>query len=474
VRDAHEHRPRSKGGGMPVKRAIDRGSISRCAIAATGRAVLVWLVVAIIASAPQPLDGSRLLGVSVAAAIWMVALRAAAAGSPYVLGAAVPAAIGSTIGLVCVAAINPYLPGLQFSLGAQLWMWAGIFFSSTAWDTAVERTVKRRVLVVGSDAVSELQNAAERAGRLSFELVPACDGHVGPQGAVGPPDLTDLAPIVTAQRPDLIVLADEHTCSQAIERLLDITDRRFRVVGLTSFYEYAFGCVPVRQLSPLWFMSLLHVRQRAARRPSKRVLDIVVACVGILISLLLLPFVAIAIKCTPGPVFYRQVRVGELGRRFTMYKLRTMTATAEDGCGAVFAEACDPRCTAVGRLLRKSHLDELPQFWNVLKGDMSIVGPRPERPEHIAMLEEGVPFWSRRLMLKPGMTGWAQVQSGYTNDCASAAEKLAHDFWYMRHGNLAIDVAVCLHTVRLALEAASPRHLWLRTARRVSEEHAVR
>jgi lipopolysaccharide/colanic/teichoic acid biosynthesis glycosyltransferase len=305
-------------------------------------------------------------------------------------------------------------------------------------------------------------------------MVPASvplDGTDGPGESLDP---LDLAPIVSAQRPDLIVLADEEACSSAVERLLDITDRRFRVIGLTSFYEYAFGSVPVRELTPLWFMSLLHVRQRATRRPSKRLFDVVVAAVGLVATLLLLPFFVLAIKRTPGPVIYRQTRVGERGRRFTMYKLRTMAATAEEDCGAVFAQDSDPRCTAVGRFLRRTHLDELPQLWNVLKGDMSIVGPRPERPEHIAMLEQGVPFWSRRLLLKPGMTGWAQVQSGYASDCAGAAEKLSHDFWYIRHGNLAIDVAVCLQTVRLALEIFSPHRLRLRVAGQVTKEHALR
>jgi exopolysaccharide biosynthesis polyprenyl glycosylphosphotransferase len=442
-------------------------------IAATGRIVVVWMAVAMIASAHRPLDADGLLGVSVAAAIWIVALRVAFAGAPYVLGAGVPAAIGATTGLVCVAAVNPYLPGLQLSLGAQLGMWAGTFLSSAAWEAAVERTAKRRVLVVGTSAVADLEAAARRAGRASFELVAAQDVLDGADRREDPPDPIDLAPIVEAQRPDLIVLADEHACSQAVERLLDITDRRFHVIGLTSFYEYAFGCVPVRQLTPLWFMSLLHVRQRAPRRPSKRAFDVIVAVIGLAIAALLLPFLALAIKCSPGPVIYRQTRVGERGRRFTMYKLRTMAVTAEEG-GAVYAQAQDPRCTAIGRFLRQTHLDELPQLWNVLKGDMSIVGPRPERPELIAMLEEGVPFWSRRLLLKPGMTGWAQIRSGYTADCESAAEKLSHDFWYMRHGNLAIDVAVCVQTVRVALDALRPRLAWPRAREAIGREHALR
>jgi len=458
---------------MPLSLRAGRARLSRCAIASTGRLLVIWLAVAMIATAHRPMDGAGFLGVSLAAAIWLVALRAAAARAPYALGPTAPAAIGATTGLVGVAAVNPYLPGMQLSLSAMLAMSAGIFASSAVWEEVLDRTAKRRVLVVGSGAIADLQEAARRAGRVSFEMVavePDADGSA--EAAELNP--LDLAPIVEAQRPDLIVLADEHSSSSALERLLDITDRRFHVVGLTSFYEYAFGSVPVRRMTPLWFMSLLHVRQRAPRRPSKRLFDIAVALIGLVFLALLLPLFALLIKRTPGPLFYRQVRVGERGRRFIMHKLRTMSATAEADCGAVFAQPSDPRCTTVGRFLRRTHLDELPQLWNVLKGDMSIVGPRPERPEHIATLEQGVPFWSRRLLLKPGMTGWAQVQCGYADDCASAADKLAHDFWYMRHGNLAIDVAVCLQTVRVAFELFSPRQLWLRVAGESSREHALR
>jgi exopolysaccharide biosynthesis polyprenyl glycosylphosphotransferase len=448
--------------------------ISRRAIAATGRAIVVWLAVAMIATAHHPMEANGLFGVSLAAAIWLVALRAAAARAPYVLGPAAPAAIGSAAGLVGVAALNPYVPGMQFSLAGLLAMAAGIFVTSAIWEEVLDRTAKRRVLVVGSGAVADLQEAACRSRHFSFDMVAAEPDPDEPGDSSSLVNPVDLAPIVEAHHPDLIVLADEHSSSQAVERLLDITDRRFHVVGLTSFYEYAFGSVPVRRMTPMWFMSLMHLRQRAPRRPSKRLFDVVVSVVGLIAFALLLPVFALLVKSTPGPLIYRQVRVGERGRRFTMYKLRTMFAAAEAECGAVFAQQSDPRCTAVGRVLRKTHLDELPQLWNVLRGDMSIVGPRPERPEHIAMLEDGVPYWSRRLLLKPGLTGWAQVQCGYTDDCASAAEKLSRDFWYMRHGNLAIDVAVCLQTVRIALDALSPRQLLLRTAGRASRGHALR
>ena len=445
---------------------------TRALIAHCGRAIVVWLAVAMIAAGDRPLDSHGLLGVSVAAAIWLVALRTASAASPYVLGPWVPAAIGSTTGLVCVMALNPYLPGLQLSVAAQLGMWAGVLLSSAVWETALERTAKRRVLVVGTTVLADIATAAARAGRMPFEIVPAAGQLAAdPESQNGSLTPNDLAPIVAAQRPDLIVLTDEHSCSQALERLLDITDRQFRVSGLANFYEYAFGCVPLRELTPWWFLSLLHVRQRAPGRPSKRAFDIVVASIGLVLTALLFPLLALAIKCTPGPVVYRQRRVGERGRHFTMYKLRTMSVTAEQS-GAVFAQEGDPRVTGVGRFLRRTHLDELPQLWNVLKGEMSIVGPRPERPEFVAMLEAEVPFWSRRLLMKPGMTGWAQVRCGYASDCESAADKLSHDFWYMRHGNLAVDVAVCLRTALLAVEVLRPRRPRFRHRPRAARGHA--
>ena len=263
--------------------------------------------------------------------------------------------------------------------------------------------------------------------------------------------------MVEAQHPDYIVLADEQSCSDAVERLLDMTDRRFRVAGLTSFFEHVFGCVPLMHMTPMWFLSLLHVRQRMRCRPVKRLLDVVVA-VG-------RPDLRGADHARAGAVHQAHAGPGALppdaagggGRRFTIHKLRSMGITAERPGEAVYAQQDDPRVTGVGRFMRRTHLDELPQLWNVLRGDMSLVGPRPERPEFVAMLEAEVPYWSRRLLVRPGMTGWAQVRCGYATDCASSAEKLSYDFWYMRHSNLAVDLAVCVRTLVLMVEILDPR-----------------
>jgi lipopolysaccharide/colanic/teichoic acid biosynthesis glycosyltransferase len=158
-----------------------------------------------------------------------------------------------------------------------------------------------------------------------------------------------------------------------------------------------------------------------------------------------LAVLALVSKVSPGPVLYRQVRAGEGGAQFTIYKFRTMECDAERD-GPAFSGNDDARVCRIGAFMRETHLDELPQLWNVLKGEMSIVGPRPERPEFIAMLETTVPFWNRRLLVKPGITGWAQVQCGYQSDCEGMARKLSYDLWYLRHRNLLVDLGVCLAT----------------------------
>jgi exopolysaccharide biosynthesis polyprenyl glycosylphosphotransferase len=437
---------------------------SRFLVATGGRAAVVLMAVSVMTAAANPLDAGSGPAIALLVGIWLVCLRAAAAEAPVALGPRVPAAVGTFTGLVGVMAVNPLIAALQLPLAALLGMALGVFLSVATWDTVLERVTRRRVLVIGDSAVDEIVAAAQRRSRACFEIVGAASC---PAAEIEPPSdaaLSGLAAVVEAQRPDYIVLADEQVCSDAVERLLDMTDRRFRVAGLTSFFEHVFGCVPLSHMTPMWFLSLLHVRQRMRCRPVKRLLDVAAAGLGLLLAAPLILVLAILVKRTPGPALYRQTRVGEAGRLFTIYKLRSMGATAERPGEPRFAQADDPRVTGVGRFMRRTHLDELPQLWNVLRGDMSLVGPRPERPEFVAMLEREIPYWSRRLLVRPGMTGWAQVRCGYATDCASSAEKLSYDFWYMRHSNLAVDLAVCVRTLVLMAEIADPRARRLRRA----------
>jgi lipopolysaccharide/colanic/teichoic acid biosynthesis glycosyltransferase len=193
-------------------------------------------------------------------------------------------------------------------------------------------------------------------------------------------------------------------------------------------------------------MSVLHLYQHSYSRTTKRAFDVAVAVTALVVTAPLFPLIALLVKGTHGPIFYRPTRLGEQGRRFKILKFRTMRIDAESG-GPVWAQQGDPRTTQVGRLLRKTRLDEIPQLINVLRGEMSIVGPRPERPEFLDLLEETVPFWSRRHLLRPGITGWAQLRAGYAADAVATEEKLSFDLWYLRHQSLTVDLLICARTL---------------------------
>jgi exopolysaccharide biosynthesis polyprenyl glycosylphosphotransferase len=437
-------------------------------VAAAGGAAVVWLAVFVPYFSQRPFTGAGLATVTVVAAIWTAALRAAFAAGPGTIGTGLPAAIGSLTGLVAVGAIDSWFPGLQFEPVALVVIGVGVWASAGVWEWFVRHTSvgRRSVLVVGSDELATVvaeemgRSSAPRfvlVGRVDAEQPPAATGDVPCLGGLG-----ELAAVVEAQHPDIVVLTDERTCGLAVDRLIDVAGAGFRVAGLASFFEYAFGRVPLPYLTPAWFMGVLHLRQPVPARWLKRAFDVLVASVGLLLTLPLLLVIAFLVWRTHGPIIYRQTRLGEGGRPFTIYKFRTMVPDAEAPGRAQWAGEHDQRATPIGRFLRRTHLDEIPQFWNVLKGDMSIVGPRPERPEFVTMLETAMPFWSRRLLIKPGATGWAQIWSCYASDCASTADKLSYDLWYIRHRSLAVDVAVCLKTAGLVLCSLLPSRLWTR------------
>ena len=228
--------------------------------------------------------------------------------------------------------------------------------------------------------------------------------------------------------------------------MLGVADAGFQMVGLPEIYEFAFGRLPVEDLTSAWFMSVLHAYNRPANRLAKRMFDVVVAILGLAVTALVLPAIVILVKNSRGPLLYKQQRMGENGRPFEILKFRSMRMDAEAPGQAQWAATNDPRVIWGGLLLRRLRLDELPQLWNVLRGEMSIVGPRPERPEFIEHLQAGVPFWTHRHLLKPGITGWAQIRAGYAADSLGTVEKLSYDLWYLRHRSLVLDVMICLKT----------------------------
>jgi exopolysaccharide biosynthesis polyprenyl glycosylphosphotransferase len=429
-------------------------------VRSAGRFVVILLAVFVPAAVQQPLTAGDVFAMLPVAALWLVLLRVAFAAGEGVLGIWPSAVLGTLGGLVSGIALEPIVPGAQGTASELAVVSGGVLISAAAWEWVLQRTggLRKRTLVVGTDELSTmLADELDHATGNGFELVARIGGsEAEPAGRVPcAGGLTELASIVQEQRPDVIVLTDERTFGDALDRLLDGPETNARVVGLTGFFEHALGRVPVGQLTPAWFMSLVHLRQPIYGRWTKRAFDVVAATFGLLLATPLMAVIALVVARSHGPLLFRQTRIGEGGRPFTVFKFRTMGIDAENG-QARFTCENDSRVIWGGRLLRRTHLDELPQLWNVLRGDMSVVGPRPERPEFTGQLEQAVPFWNRRLLVKPGVTGWAQVQCGYVADCEEMADKLSYDLWYLRHRSLALDVAICLKTVALQFRALLP------------------
>jgi lipopolysaccharide/colanic/teichoic acid biosynthesis glycosyltransferase len=210
-----------------------------------------------------------------------------------------------------------------------------------------------------------------------------------------------------------------------------------------------FGHVPTAEINAAWFVHLVDPRAHRPNPIVKRAADLVLAVALGLLTLPLLLVLAVLVRLDGGPALFAQIRVGERGRPFRLLKLRTMYVGSGDE--AVWAADRDPRTTTVGRFLRRSHLDELPQLWNVLRGEMSFVGPRPEQLPFVERLERSLPFYQRRHLIRPGLTGWAQVRCGYAGSDVGAAWKLCNDLYYVKHRSLALDLLLLLETVGLLI-----------------------
>ena len=390
------------------------------------------------------------------ATLWLGAVLASFAAYRRELWALgmTPAVIrGTIVGVAAVSAADYWIHRDPVSRGWLVVIAAAIVVSFMTWESIAKRLLPpRRILIVGTgrsalELVRELADLPKR----EFEVVGlVSDGSETPRHAPAPilGDVSLLPRIVAEQEPELIVLAVERNRPRTFGYVLDSAGTSFRVLELPQFYEHALGRVPVRDLSHAWFMSVLHLYQRPHSRAAKRTFDIVVALLGLVFVAPTLLVTAWLVRRTPGAIILRQTRLGEHGKPFTIYKFRTMRDDAEAFGEAVWAADGDVRVTRAGGLLRRARLDEVPQLWNVLRGEMSIVGPRPERPEFLAQLQDEVPYWTRRHLIKPGITGWAQVRRGYTADVAGSSDKLAYDLWYLRHRSLMVDLAICAHTVR--------------------------
>lgn len=300
--------------------------------------------------------------------------------------------------------------------------------------------------------------SAEELQRLTLDLglVPeqpaGLVGHLLPVDASAGPGTHPLVDLVLREQASVIVLdrtaqGDEQVVSQAAV----LHESGLRVRSLVQFYEGWLGKLPVGELerASLFFdISEIH-RVRYAR--VKRLVDLCLGVAGMVAFLLSIPFVmAVNLVANRGPLFYTQERVGRGGETFQILKYRSMRALPADASKASsdWTEVDDPRITAFGKLLRRSHLDELPQVFNIVRGELSVVGPRPEQPRYVRELSASLPFYGMRHLVRPGLTGWAQVKYGYAGDEKDALEKLQYEFFYLRHQSLRFDLKVMGRTVR--------------------------
>jgi exopolysaccharide biosynthesis polyprenyl glycosylphosphotransferase len=280
-----------------------------------------------------------------------------------------------------------------------------------------------------------------------------CDG---PRGGTRVPRLggmEDLRTIVDRTRPGRIVVGmREGRARLPVNELLELRFAGINTEEIANLYEAAFTRVCAREIRPSQLVFSTDLGPRPHQVQLQSIYSTVIALVGTVIALPLMAITALLVRLTsPGPVLFRQKRVGLRDQTFTLFKFRSMYADAEARTGAVWAKKDDPRVTPVGRWLRLLRLDELPQLFNVLRGEMSIVGPRPERPEFVKTLSEQIPYYRQRHCVKPGITGWAQVSYKYANSMEDVAMKLEYDLYYIKNMSVGLDAYIIFHTMKTML-----------------------
>ena len=309
-----------------------------------------------------------------------------------------------------------------------LWRWTYARVSNTP-------PFRHRVLIIGGE---------EESGQFIASALKQQPTHYQVLG------YADLSYLLRERRIHEIVVATKHELENDLLRLLiDCQAQGVRVSRMPDLYEKLHRSTPIQHIDNGWALDAMQNLPVLSplQISVKRLLDLVLGLAGLPVSILVLPVVALAIRLdSPGPIFYRQARCGRAGKVFSIIKFRTMYSDAEKDGRPRWAMKDDTRITRVGRFLRKTRLDELPQVLNVLRGEMSVIGPRPERPEFVEELQQVIPFYRTRLVAKPGLTGWAQIHYPYGNTVEDALIKLQYDFYYLRHWSLWLDLYVVFRT----------------------------
>jgi sugar transferase (PEP-CTERM system associated) len=333
------------------------------------------------------------------------------------------------------------------------------------------KELRKRVLIIGySEIVKNIYEEINKFNDTYDFLGVVSDRYIRDD------EINDNIPIISEMnsidnsiqiyKPDILVIAlSERRGNFPSQIILESKLKGIIIEDATSFYEKITGKILVENLRPSWIIFADGFHKNNVNRAIKRVIDIVLAVIGVCGSFPLVILTSILVKLDScGPVFFKQERVGENGRHFTLVKFRTMVADAEKDTGPVWSQTTDPRVTKLGLVLRRTGMDEIPQLFNVLRGDMSFVGPRPERPHFVTELQQKIPYYTQRLTVKPGITGWAQVRYGYGATLEDAVEKLQYDLYYIKNMSVFLDLLVILSTVhkvifaKVAMETVSQQH----------------
>ena len=381
------------------------------------------------------------------------------------LGIILRVLVAHTLALVFLALLSFFVHALQPAPGQAL-AWAAVSLALVIGARIIEGALvdddafKRRVLVYGTGQraqnLLQLRRRADQRGFLVVGYMPANGEQV----------LVDSKKVLNSRVEQLHTLAkdlgvdeivvamDDRRREFPVRELLDCRLAGVEVIDIVNFLERETGRVHLDVLNPSWIIFSDGFRRDAMRQATKRVFDIIAAFVLVLLTwpFMLVTMIAILLEDGPrAPIFYRQRRVGLDGNEFDVLKFRSMRVDAERDGKARWATGADDRITRVGRIIRKVRIDELPQIFNVLRGDMSFVGPRPERPPFVAQLADSIPYYSERHCTKPGITGWAQVCYPYGSSEKDALEKLQYDLYYVKNHSLLFDLMILLQTVEVVL-----------------------
>jgi sugar transferase (PEP-CTERM system associated) len=393
----------------------------------------------------------------------MVGVGVYGADSVHALRVSVPRLFVSvSLAVLLLALIFFLVPAISFwrsnLLYAMLFALAGLFLVRLLLGRALGGEMfKRRIVVLGAGPRAARLEALARRNGAGFAVagfVSMNDGPRAVKGAVKRSAIANLSDHVVQLGASEVVLAlEERRNALPLGDLLRVKTTGVHVTDLSSFFERETGRVDLDSLNPSWL--IFSDGFQSGRRLSsigKRMFDVVVSATLLLLAAPVIAVTALLIKLeSPGPAFFRQRRVGLYGQPFEIIKLRSMRQDAEVGGVAVWAQKDDPRITRIGAIIRKLRIDELPQAWSVLMGKMSFVGPRPERPQFVADLEARLPYYAERHMVKPGITGWAQINYPYGASIEDARQKLEYDLYYAKNYTPFLDVLILLLTLRVIL-----------------------